>query len=274
MKWKKLKNKKILLIAVIVVGIIIGAGLAFAVRNNSSADTNQGASDQTALQDEALQNNEQTTEEKPKEEPTTPTPVTTTPPDANTSQYPVQLTSSEAASLTVVVNKKHKLPSTYAPTLGPSSRLRTEAETAFNSMLSAAKSSGAPSMKYVSGYRSYSKQEQLYNGYVASDGRAAADTYSARPGFSEHQTGLAVDIGEGSGCDLETCFENTASGKWAAANAYKYGFIVRYQKGKDAITGYQYEPWHLRYLGISEATAVYNSGKTLEEYYGIPGGTY
>jgi D-alanyl-D-alanine carboxypeptidase len=141
-------------------------------------------------------------------------------------------------------------------------------------MLSAAKAASAPKMKYVSGYRSYAKQEQLYNSYVANDGQAAADTYSARPGFSEHQTGLAVDIGEGGSCDLETCFENTASAKWVAANAYKYGFIVRYMKGKEASTGYQYEPWHLRYLGVSEATSVYNSGKTLEEYYGIPGGGY
>lgn len=270
MKRRKRQNKKLLLITV-VIGVLIGAGIAFAVRSNNNSDASQDTATQSTAQEQAPQETAQSTEEKPKEESATP-PTTATPPDANASQYPVKLTTAQAESITVVVNKKHKLPSTYVPTLSSNGRLRPEANTALNSLISAASSQGV-SLKYISGYRSYAKQEQLYNGYVASDGQAAADTYSARPGYSEHQTGLAADVGTSS-CDLETCFADTTAGKWVAANAYKYGFVVRYPKGKEAITGYQYEPWHLRYLGVSEATAVYNSGKTLEEYYSIPGGTY
>ena len=111
---------------------------------------------------------------------------------------------------------------------------------------------------------------------MARDGQALADTYSARPGHSEHQTGLAVDVGAISNpsCDLETCFGETIEGKWVAANAQNYGFIIRYPNGKDAITGYQYEPWHLRYVGIDAAVAIYNSGLTMDQYYGIEGGGY
>lgn len=264
-------HKKVAIILILALFLLAAGGVYIVISNNKSQSSSTNT---TSIQSTNEQSKEQTPAEPGQPADTTPPPQTPAAPPS-TSQWPVQLTSTEAASITVVVNKKHKLPSSYAPTLGPSGRLRTEAEAAFNTMLEAAKSSGSPNMTYVSGYRSYAKQEQVYNGYVASDGQAAADTYSARPGFSEHQTGLAVDIGEsGSGCDLETCFKNTASGIWAANNAHKYGFVIRYPKGKEAITGYQYEPWHLRYLGMAEATAVFNSGKTLEEYYGITGGGY
>jgi D-alanyl-D-alanine carboxypeptidase len=264
-------HKKVTIILILIVIAASVAGYFLVMSNNKTQNNNSSTTE--AADTAEVQSNQNPTTDQSQPESTSPAQTPSTPPSA--SQWPVQLTSAEAASITVVVNKKHKLPSSYAPTLGPSGRLRTEAEAAFSTMVDAAKVSGAPNITYVSGYRSYAKQEQVYNGYVASDGQAAADTYSARPGFSEHQTGLAVDIGEsGSGCDLETCFENTASGIWAANNSYKYGFVIRYPKGKEAITGYQYEPWHLRYLGITEATAVFNSGKTLEEYYGIAGGGY
>jgi D-alanyl-D-alanine carboxypeptidase len=190
------------------------------------------------------------------------------------STWPVQLTSAQASSITVVINKKHKLPSSYAPGLTSvgGGSLRTEAANAFNTMVDAANSAGIQ-LSFGSGYRSYSTQEKIYNGYVSRDGKALADTYSARPGHSEHQTGLAVDV-KSTSCYLEICFANTPAGKWVAANAHNYGFVIRYLSGKESITGYQYEPWHLRYLGTEVAKDVYSSGKTLEEYYNIPSGSY
>ena len=157
----------------------------------------------------------------------------------------------------LVVNKSYALPSTYNPGLS------AEAMNAFYAMQSAAANEGL-NLFIVSGFRSYSTQASLYNSYVASYGQASADTFSARPGHSEHQSGLAIDVNS-----ADSSFEGTAEAIWLANNSYKYGFIIRYPKGKESITGYMYEPWHLRYLGVATATAVYNSGLTLEEYLGI-----
>jgi D-alanyl-D-alanine carboxypeptidase len=120
------------------------------------------------------------------------------------------------------------------------------------------------SLWVASGFRSYETQSWLYNNYVSIDGKAAADTYSARPGHSEHQSGLAFDLNI-----VADYFANTPEGIWLANNCWKYGFIIRYQAGKEAITGYKYEPWHVRYLGKDTAKAVYDSGLCLEEYLGI-----
>lgn len=114
-----------------------------------------------------------------------------------------------------------------------------------------------------SGYRSYSTQSGLYNHYVKEDGKANADTYSARPGHSEHQTGLAIDIVTSKGGFV---YENYQEYKWLIKNSYKYGFILRYPKGKENITGYMYEPWHYRYLGTDIATEIHNLNITYEEY--------
>lgn len=157
----------------------------------------------------------------------------------------------------LIANKTYSLPSDYAPGVD------STAQAALNKMTAAAGNDGI-NLNVISGYRSYSTQEQIYNDYVKRDGKAAADTYSARPGHSEHQTGLAFDLNS-----LSTSFENTSEGKWLAKNCYKYGFIIRYPKGKESVTGYQYEPWHVRYLGVDMATKVYNSGLCLEEYLGI-----
>lgn len=157
----------------------------------------------------------------------------------------------------LIANKKYALPSTYKP--GTNS-------TAYNALLSlqkAAKKAGY-NIPLLSGYRSYSTQKTIYNRYVSQYGQAVADTFSARPGHSEHQTGLAFDVGS-----ITDSYGNTAAGKWLAKNCHKYGFIIRYPKGKQHITGYQYEPWHIRYLGEKLATDVYNSGLCLEEYLGI-----
>lgn len=117
----------------------------------------------------------------------------------------------------------------------------------------------------VSAYRSYQYQNNLYNNYIKQDGVKNADKYSARPGFSEHQTGLAIDID-----NIETNynnFENTKEYTWMQNNAYKYGFILRYPKGKEDITGYMYEPWHYRYVGVKIATYIHTKNISFEEYY-------
>ncbi|WP_285313374.1 M15 family metallopeptidase [Pseudarthrobacter sp. fls2-241-R2A-168] len=151
------------------------------------------------------------------------------------------------------------------------SPLRYQAALAFWQFVDAAKASGV-AINIVSGFRSYSSQASLYEGYVAMYGQERADAISARPGYSEHQTGLAVDIGNPSGaCALEECFASTAAGQFAAAHAHEFGFVVRYQAGMSYWTGYTYEPWHLRYVGKDVALDMHNQRiSTLEQYYGYP----
>jgi zinc D-Ala-D-Ala carboxypeptidase len=190
--------------------------------------------------------------------------------------YPNTLSISDATSLTVVVNKKYRLPSDYVPAVISvrGATLRAEAASALDSLLSGAEIDGH-TPKVISSYRSYSTQVTVYRGFVAQYGEAQADTFSARPGHSEHQTGLAVDVGNANGsCDLEICFGATAFGTWVKTNAHLYGFIVRYPEGKESLTGYQYEPWHLRYIGIDMAETMYQTGQTLDQYLGVPAGGY
>jgi zinc D-Ala-D-Ala carboxypeptidase len=164
----------------------------------------------------------------------------------------------------VLVNKQHPLPKNYTP--GENKQARS----AFTRWQRAAKKAGY-SMTAFSTYRSFTYQQTLYNRYVAQDGKKAADRYSARPGYSEHQTGLAFDIGNPTQTKhyASQSFGTTATGKWAAKTAHRYGFIMRYPKGKTHITGYMYEPWHFRYVGKSRATKIYNKQLTLEQYLNV-----
>lgn len=269
----KIKNPKFLLpVAIIVVLAIVGIYFAFngsqdePIQNNTNQEQEAVETEPVAEESAAAQTEKEA--EQPAEQPK---PVNS----GSASKWPVQLSSTQAGYLEVVVNKKYKLPSNYVPSLTSAGggQLRPEAAVAYNKLIAGAKSAGV-NLVFLSGYRSYSYQSTLYNNYVARDGQAAADTYSARPGHSEHQTGLTVDVGDGGGCDLEACFGDRAAGKWVAANAHKYGFILRYPKSKESITGYTYEPWHLRYIGENTAASVYSSGKVLEEYYGVEGGGY
>jgi D-alanyl-D-alanine carboxypeptidase len=190
--------------------------------------------------------------------------------------WPVQFTNEESSSLQVVVNKKHKLPPDYVPSLQQveGGQMRPEAASALEDLYAKAKNDEIP-LKIISSYRSYSQQVSVYNGYAAQYGADKADTFSARPGHSEHQTGLAVDLGASSGqCDLEICFETTATGDWIKNNSYIYGFIIRYPKDKETLTGYQFEPWHLRYVGKDIASKLHTSGQTLDQYYAIEAGGY
>ncbi len=170
----------------------------------------------------------------------------------------------------ILVNKYNSLSSDYVPAdlvyieypYSPDGgRMTRETYEAFKKLVDAADEDGLYLFS-LSPYRNYSLQNSLYEGYASRDGYAKADTYSARPGSSEHQTGLAVDINS-----VDDSFANTEEAKWLVANAYKYGFILRYPKGKEYITGYQYEPWHYRYVGIDVAKDIYEKGITFEEYY-------
>lgn len=164
----------------------------------------------------------------------------------------------------LIANKKNPLPSTYNKGEDPKARA------AFEKMAKAAMENGIELVAF-SGFRSYDYQKTLYDRYVKRDGKEAADRYSARPGYSEHQTGLAFDIGEKGREDLWLTneFGDTEAGQWLAQNAHKYGFILRYPKGKEEITGFMHESWHFRYLEGELAKKVFEAGVTLEEYLGI-----
>ena len=159
----------------------------------------------------------------------------------------------------LVANKTYSLPSTYG------NGLTAETKSAFNTMSAAAKKDGL-NIYISSGFRSYSTQNRIYNNYVNNYGRTSADTFSARPGHSEHQSGLAVDVNI-----ISDAFIGTPEAIWLNNNCYKYGFILRYPKGKSNETGYKYEPWHFRYVGVDLATKLYNGGDwiTMEDYFGI-----
>ena len=173
----------------------------------------------------------------------------------------------------LIANKTYALPQDFIPT-NPDQPVNADRSStcldktlmsAWNTMLKDATAKGL-NIYIASGYRSYNYQVNVYNRYVKSDGTAVADTYSSRPGNSEHQTGLCFDLNT-----IEDSFQYTNEGKWVNDNCYKYGFCIRFPKGKDSATGYQYESWHLRYVGVDLATKLYNNGDwlSLEEYFGI-----
>ena len=214
---------------------------------------------------------------------------------ASMQDYAIDPNTGRAADITtmddnflLLVNRTHALASSYAPSdlvkvehsvsgvgiPGETDQLRKVAADAFEAMVAAAESGGII-IKLRTGYRSYAYQrDRLYNAYVAQYGRAYADTISARPGQSEHQTGLALDVGGASeGFALSRNFGNTKEGQWVAEHCCEYGFIIRYTDGTKntpgPITGFISEPWHLRYVGEDVAAEIMAKGITLEEYLGI-----
>lgn len=201
------------------------------------------------------------------------TPTATPIPTSGTQQPATQRFDIDSpSSITVVVNKQRPLqPRDYEPsdlvdvdvphTWAP--KLRAVAAAAVVEMFAAAKAEAGLTLASNSAYRSYSSQQSIYDGN---------DALTARPGYSEHQTGLAIDIGASSGrCSLASCFADTPEGEWLAANAYRFGFILRYPKGLEGVTGYEFEPWHYRYVG-TEVAADMRERKvpTLEDYFGLP----
>ncbi len=166
-----------------------------------------------------------------------------------------------------LINKIYQVDASYVPDVYPieGGYLRQGAKDAYIKMKKQAANEGV-NLTIGSSYRSYGYQETVFNGYLANDSYSTVLSYSAYPGTSEHQSGLVIDFVEGSSCDYSECFKDTASGTWLKNNGYKYGFILRYPKGKENITGYIFEPWHYRYVGVENATKIHNDGITLEEY--------
>lgn len=170
-----------------------------------------------------------------------------------------------------LVNRQHSISEFYVPNArkvkgpGMSQTMRLDAAEALEEMFEAAKQEGIQ-LAIVSGYRSYSKQEAIYGRKKAEDGQEAADRVSARPGTSEHQLGMAMDLAKKGSSQLNSGFGKTKEGQWVSANAHRFGFIVRYMQGYEDVTGYMYEPWHVRYAGVEAATDIYQSGLPLEMY--------
>lgn len=183
-------------------------------------------------------------------------------------------------SVTVLVNKQFSLPSSYEPTdlVYPDvpftftekvekRKMRSAAAGALEKLFAGAKKDGIH-LAGVSAYRSYATQKSVFQRYVQMDGEEKAKTYSAVPGTSEHETGLAIDVSGSDGkCAAEDCFGGTKEANWLEKHAPEYGFIIRYPQGKAAITGYQYEPWHIRYVGVDTAKDIVAKKMTMEEYY-------
>ena len=209
---------------------------------NSSESENTTASTSIVMSSQGTNQSELTTES----EASSSKPATSQTARFNGSYYTVQGKYGEV----IIVNKKHPLSASYAPGEDPT------AQAAFWQLLAAMQAVGLDVSSQYSGFRSYETQ-------------ANADRYSARPGYSEHQTGLAFDLMDSSG----NLLQEPSAVNWLAQHAHEYGFIVRYMEGKEAITGYMTETWHIRYIG-QEATDIYQSGLSLEEYFGVAGGDY
>lgn len=261
-------------------------------------DTTQNHTDSKSTKTEAkptVTNDDHTDKQetnKPEEKPNTQPAPETEKPETNTTEQnqptvPAPSTQEDVIqvvaqpeSIPALVNKQNKLPDAYSPKdlvytnvpfvfseMNDKRKMRSEAATAIAALFAGAKQQGI-NLLGVSAYRSHATQVTLFNYYVSKDGYEKARTYSALPGTSEHQTGLAIDVTSGDGrCPAQDCFGNTAEAKWLQAHVAEYGFIIRYPQGKDGITGYKYEPWHLRYVGIRVATEVMSREITLEEYF-------
>ncbi|WP_439442774.1 M15 family metallopeptidase [Listeria aquatica] len=185
------------------------------------------------------------------------------------------------ANLLILANKDYLMQSTYIPSdlVRPNvefsfgnadiekAKMRKVAGTALEEMFKGAKAAGYE-LYAVSGYRSYSRQEEVYQAEVKAKGEAKAGEAVAVPGTSEHQTGLAMDMSaKSAGLELSAAFGETAEGTWAKENAHKYGFILRYPAGKEKVTKYEYEAWHFRYVGKDAAAIIYKNNWTLEEFF-------
>lgn len=204
------------------------------------------------------------------------TPSATATPEAGSSTTGQQ----DPTSLTVLVNKQNPLtPPQWEPsdltglsvsTTKSGLQLRHPASEAASALFAAAAADGV-SLSVVSAYRSYDYQVGTYQHWVNQQGAAAADRISARPGYSEHQTGLAMDVvGADGACTLETCFESTPAGRWVAEHAAEHGWVIRYPAGAESVTGYSYEPWHLRYVGQEQAAQIMAAGGVVETAWGAP----
>lgn len=198
----------------------------------------------------------------------------------NASQETVQQSKEGSSEYLILVNKTHGIGKNYEPKdletakpvaddrAGEYQKLRKAVSKAFSRLSKGAKAKGYV-IKLTTGFRPYDYQKTLYKQYIQADGKKKAEQYSAKPGYSEHQTGLSADVSSPSvDYELTRRYGKTKEGRWLAKNAHKYGFIIRYPKGREDLTGYEYEPWHIRYVGKDAAKEIYEQGITLEEYLG------
>jgi D-alanyl-D-alanine carboxypeptidase len=197
-------------------------------------------------------------------------PTPTGPPPFDRARYSID----DATSIWVVVDKLRPMnPIDYAPAdlvdVGNGHQMRAEAAAALQQMFADSAAQGLR-LTVDSAYRSYPYQQNTFASGVARLGEAQALRGIAKPGYSEHQTGLTADIG-GGGCEIDPCFATTAQGRWVAENGYRYGFVIRYPDGAEGVTGYRYEPWHVRYVGVDLATEMRTDGvTTLEQFFDLP----
>ena len=204
-----------------------------------------------------------------------PTPTPSTPVVCGVCFNPGAYSLTKASSLWVVANKQRPLnPITYKPEIGYFKGVQVAKVTAaaLTKMAAGMLKDKAGTLLLNSGYRSYDTQVAVHDRQVKRLGIKAGEALAARPGYSEHQTGLAADVSAaGQGCTIQVCFAKTKAGKWLAANAWQYGFILRYPDGQTATTGYQFEPWHFRYVGVELATEMKSQNITvLEKFWKLP----
>lgn len=276
---KKLKIHRILILVTVLLLSLFGVMMLV---KGMSSPNKPPVSEEPVNEDPVEEPSEEP--KSPVEEPTEEVPEVPESPEVPTGEDPPEqeiIIVENPGAFDVLVNRTSNLPDTYVPedlvklTDIPTvlsnpevNQLRKVAYDALKELFTAAKEEEGYDLFARSGYRSYNTQVSLYSSYVANHGQAAADTFSAKAGQSEHQTGLAMDITcEAMNFQLDDTFGETAEGKWLSENAHRFGFIIRYPKGKEDITGYMYEPWHIRYLGTDISTDVYESGLTLEEYF-------
>jgi len=269
----KIKDKKRFIIAsaglaVLVIIIIVVVIVGFNTKNTGTKASDQKQNALATNAQETLTDTAANTENQ-----TSPVAETV----ASSGAAEEKVSEKVVEGITQVVNKNHSISADFVPddlvsVDLPSTRdtqLRGVAATALTGLFGAADAAGLE-LFCCSGYRSYETQSELYAWNVETYGVEGAELVSARPGMSEHQMGLAMDVTSASaGFDLLESFGSLPEGQYIKENAHKYGFIVRYPEGKTNITGYAYEPWHLRYVGVDVATDIYTSGKTMEEYYGV-----
>jgi D-alanyl-D-alanine carboxypeptidase len=251
-----------LILALLLIAVV--AGVVVVVRDGRASESPPTTADAAG------------TSSTPTAGPSSPAPASSSPASSSPAEPTfdrTQLSIDDPASIWVVVDKARPLaPLDYAPAdLVPvgGHQLRAEAALAMSDMLAAAAAEGL-TITVQSAYRSYDYQVGVFSNQVSRFGQTRAEIQVARPGFSEHQTGLGADVG-GGGCDIESCFATTAEGQWVAAHGREYGYVIRYPDGKQDVTGFKYEPWHVRYVGVALASEMHRTGvPTLEEFFGLP----
>lgn len=272
-------SKKLKLVSLLIVVIAVGWGIGKYTTTSPSASNNSGSNInvQDNLQAKPGEDGNSTEEGI-----TDPVVANPSEPEGDGAGSGPDISSAGPESIAVMVNKEYGLPDNYKPAdlVYPDVRftfkekiekrmMRKEAAEALEKMFAGAEEDGIY-LAGVSAYRSKETQTRLFNRYVEKDGEELARTYSAVPGYSEHQTGLAIDVSGSDGkCAAESCFGGTKEAEWLAQHAPEYGFIIRFPEGKQDITGYKYEPWHIRYIGKDIATYIADKGITLEEYYDV-----